>query len=394
MFKTLYSTFKNQLIQNWRITVPTCVFAVLFLLLLLSPSLYEEKEFDNISKVPVMIESVDNQGVKQIGATTVGEQICQVIPTKGPLKGKVLEGTNLLMGKMESDKIFAPVDKALAAINLEGDTVLFVNLIDHYRIDKIMWLLALFILLLIAFAGWTGVRSFLSFGITVLSIWKWLIPACLKGYNPIFLTVILVSLLTVIIIVFVYGLDKRSIAAILGTMAGLIATVVLAYGGLHLFKIHGAVMAYSETLIYSGYAHLDLSALFIASIFLAACGAMMDVAVDITSAVHEVAISAPHYTRKDLIQSGMNVGRSVMGTMTTTLLFAYSGSCLGLFMVFMAQGTPMINILNLNFVSAEILHTLAGSIGLVTVAPFTALFSGILLGGKRNTEVEKAALVN
>lgn len=392
MFKTLFLTAKDQFIQNWQITAPTFVFAVLFLLLLLCPSLYAEKEYDNISKVPAIIQSVDNQGVKQIGATTVGEQICQVVPTKGPLKGKILEGTNLLMGKMESDKLFVSGDKALAAINSDGNQVLFVNLIDHYRIDKIIWLVALFVLFLIAFAGWTGVRSFLSFGITVLSIWKWLIPAFLNGYNPIFLTVSLVSLLTIIIIVFVYGLDRRSVAAILGTLAGLIATVLLAYGGLHLFKIHGAVMAYSETLIYSGYAHLDLSALFIASIFLAACGAMMDVAVDITSAVHEVAISAPHYTKKELIQSGMNVGRSVMGTMTTTLLFAYSGSALGLFMVFMAQGTPMVNILNLNYVSAEILHTLAGSIGLVTVAPFTAFFSGILLGEKQSAEVKKVYL--
>jgi uncharacterized membrane protein len=392
VFKTLFLTAKDQFIQNWQITAPTFVFAVLFLLLLLCPSLYAEKEYDNISKVPAIIQSVDNQGVKQIGATTVGEQICQVVPTKGPLKGKILEGTNLLMGKMESDKLFVSGDKALAAINFDGDQVLFVNLIDHYRIDKIIWLVALFVLFLIAFAGWTGVRSFLSFGITVLSIWKWLIPAFLNGYNPIFLTVSLVSLLTIIIIVFVYGLDRRSVAAILGTLAGLIATVLLAYGGLHLFKIHGAVMAYSETLIYSGYAHLDLSALFIASIFLAACGAMMDVAVDITSAVHEVAISAPHYTKKELIQSGMNVGRSVMGTMTTTLLFAYSGSALGLFMVFMAQGTPMVNILNLNYVSAEILHTLAGSIGLVTVAPFTAFFSGVLLGEKQSTEVKKVYL--
>lgn len=79
------------------------------------------------------------------------------------------------------------------------------------------------------------------------------------------------------------------------------------------------------------------------------------------------------------MRSGMNVGRSVIGTMTTTLLLAYSGGYLSLLMVFAAQGTPVINVLNLKYVAAEIMHTLIGSIGLVTVAPFTALMSGLLL---------------
>ena len=77
-----------------------------------------------------------------------------------------------------------------------------------------------------------------------------------------------------------------------------------------------------------------------------------------------------------------DIGKSIMGTMMTTLLLAYSGGYIGLLMVFMAQGTPIINILNLKYVSAEILHTLIGSFGLITVAPFTAITSGIFLTGK------------
>jgi len=78
----------------------------------------------------------------------------------------------------------------------------------------------------------------------------------------------------------------------------------------------------------------------------------------------------------------MNVGRAALGTMTTTLLLAYSGGYIGLLMVFVAQGTPLISILNLNYVSAEILNIIIGSFGLVTVAPFTAIVSGTLLAKK------------
>ena len=84
----------------------------------------------------------------------------------------------------------------------------------------------------------------------------------------------------------------------------------------------------------------------------------------------------------------MNVGRAAMGTMTTTLLLAYSGGYIAMLMVFMAQGTPLINMINYKYVAAEIVHTIVGSIGLVAVAPFTALCSGFLLTQKRKNQPE------
>ena len=157
-----------------------------------------------------------------------------------------------------------------------------------------------------------------------------------------------------------------------------------------LFKINGAVMPDSESLLYSGYQHLDLTAIFMSSIFIGASGAMMDLAVDITSAVHEVVEKKPQIGWKEAAKSGMNVGRAAMGTMTTTLLLAYSGGYITLLMVFMAQGTPIDHILNYKYVSAEILDTVVGSFGLVTVAPFTALAAGIILThkGKKDKKAE------
>ena len=86
---------------------------------------------------------------------------------------------------------------------------------------------------------------------------------------------------------------------------------------------------------------------------------------------------------KEAARSGMNVGRAAMGTMTTTLLLAYSGGYIALLMTFMAQGTPIDNILNYKYVAAELLDTIVGSFGLVTVAPFTALTSAWLLTKKK-----------
>lgn len=143
-------------------------------------------------------------------------------------------------------------------------------------------------------------------------------------------------------------------------------------------------MAYSESLLYSGYQHLNLTSIYMASIFIGASGAIMDLSVDITSAVYEVVCKREDLNWKEAVRSGMNVGRSAMGTMTTTLLFAYSGGYIALLMVFMAQGTPISSIINYKYVAAELVHTMIGSFGLVTVAPFTALCAGWFLCKNRS----------
>ena len=171
------------------------------------------------------------------------------------------------------------------------------------------------------------------------------------------------------------------LAAVSGSFLGIVVTCVLGVIFTDLFQIHGAVMSSSESLLYSGYQHLDLTQIYMASIFLGASGAVMDLSVDITSAVYEVVEKRPDLDWREAVKSGLNVGRAAMGTMTTTLLFAYSGGYIALLMVFMAQGTPLDHMLNYKYVAAEIIHTVVGSFGLVTVAPFTALTAGRLLAG-------------
>ena len=126
----------------------------------------------------------------------------------------------------------------------------------------------------------------------------------------------------------------------------------------------------------------------VASIFLGSSGAVMDLSVDICSAVCEVVAKKPDISAKEAIASGFAVGRAACGSTTTTLLLAYSGSYIALLMVFMAQGTPVALMLNYKYVAAEIVHTIVGSFGLVTVAPLTAITSGLLLTKRKNLQKE------
>lgn len=372
---------RGRLTAGWlRYNAPVLVCLAAVVLLLLLPTGYEGALlYQEAERCSARVVEVDNSTIIDTGLVRSGEQRCTLEVLDGMFKGRTVEGVNMLNGSLEQDKLFVPGDKALVVISYDGDEVLSVTMTDHDRSTGELVLAALFILLLVAFAGRTGVRAVLSFVVTVLCLWKILVPLYLKGYNPIWVGLLVTLLLTVLIIALVYGFDRRCLAAVSGSFLGVLVTCVLGLVFTDLFKIHGAVMAYSESLLYSGYQDLSLTQIFMAAIFIGASGAIMDLSVDITSAVYEVVEKRPDLSWREAAKSGMNVGRSAMGTMTTTLLFAYSGGYIALLMVFMAQGTPVEHILNYKYVASELIHTVVGSIGLVTVAPFTAFCAGFLL---------------
>ena len=382
MFDKIKIYIKSQNIR--RNIAPVFVVLVLCVILLFIPTNYEQDLYVNTERVKTQVLSVNNDAIKSAGIIQFGEQRCEVKILAGKFKGQTTTGINHLSGSLEKDKIFEENDRALVVIDYENGEIVFTNMIDHYRMNYEIILVLIFAAALIGFAGIIGFKALLSFIFTVLCMWKILIPYFLSGANPIILGSFMVVFLTSVVIGLVYGFDRRSAAAISGAVSGSFVTCVTAVIFVNLFKIHGAVMPYSESLLYSGYPDLHLTQIFIAGIFIASAGAVMDLAVDITSAVYEIAQKRPDISKLELIKSGLAIGRTVVGTMTTTLLLAYSGSYIALLMVFMAQGTPLINILNLKYVSAEILHTVVGSLGLVTVAPFTAVISGTLLAKNKS----------
>lgn len=392
-------------------SVTVIVSAVFAAFLFLLPTGFEGAlQFRDAVKCKALVEEVDNSRIIDTGLIRTGQQVCSVRFLNGKFKGMTAQGWNMLTGSLSQDKIFVPGDKAQVIVHWQeseaaekvekvegtesskesdesgsdcGIEFLSVNLIDYYRLKGELVLALAFAVFLIAFAGATGVRSVLSFVITVLTLWKILVPMYLKGYDPLLCGCAVTVLLTVIILSLVYGFDRRLLSSASGALLGIGLAAVLSVICTRTFKIHGAVMAYSESVLYSGYEYLNLTRIFMSSILVGASGSIMDLSVDITSAVNEVVKKCPSISRLEAVKSGLAVARAAMGTMTTTLLLAYSGSCISLLMTFMAQGTPLYNILNNNQVAAEIINTIAGSFGLASTAPFTALMSGVILAGRK-----------
>ena len=362
-------------------------FIILTVCLYFIPTGFEKQLYLNAEGARATVLSVDNSGVYSTGLIKQGDQRCTIRIESGGHKKEEVTAMNLYTGKFEFDKVFVPGDKAWVLLEQNGrGEIIFANMIDHYRIGKEMLLLGMFALCLVLFSGFTGLRTLLSFSFALLSIWKLLIPAMLRGANPLIVALVIGNAIAVATLLLVAGMTKKAYAAILGTMICSLATCLLAvvFGGL--FKIDGVVMQWSESLFYAGFERLDLTGVFLAGIYLACSGAIIDLAIDISAALDELKIAQPDIGFGDMLKSGLRIGRSIVGSQTTTLLLAYMGSYISVMMVYMAQGTPMLNILNSKSISSEILHTFVGCIGLVFVCPLTSVICAFMYQKQPDTE--------
>ena len=326
--------------------------------------------------VRARVVGVDDSGLVKHGLLLYGSQKLTV-----QIRGKEFRASNELRGQMELDKVFKKGDTAVVVLQKEDTpekSVLTAR--DHYRNFWSLSLFAGFCLLLCWFGGLTGIKALFSFIFSCLVIWKMVIPLVLRGYAASWMIFAAVIVLTAVIIFLVAGLTRKGTAAFAGSITGIGAGLLMAHWLGYLMHINGSSMPYVQALLYSGYEFLDIQDIFIGAVILASSGAVMDLAMDIAAGVEEVARHNPELSRRTLILSGMRIGRSVVGTMTTTLLLAYSGGYLTLLMMFASQGTPVLEYLNSTLVASELVKTLIGSFSLVLVAPFTAVISGILFG--------------
>lgn len=342
--------------------------------------------YENSVRVRAKVIAVDNSMVKIIGPVKQGEQQLEIQILTGKFKRQKFQTTNNLVGKIELDKLFANNDTILVVLDLSGkpsepeSRVIYANVIDHYRTDKTLILAGLFFAVLVLVTGWVGVKTFVSFIFSAVIIVKILLPAMLDGWDPILATLIVTAILTAMITFLVGGVSRKGLTAFIGAMGGVVVTSVFAGIFTDAFHIHGAVRPFAETLLYSGYAHLNLPRLFMSGVFLASSGAVMDLAMDISAGMAEVREQQPAIRRIGLIKCGFSMARCMTGTMTTTLLLAYSAEYTAMLMTFIAQGVPLENVINMVYVSSEVVHTLVGCFGLVLVAPLTAIAGGFIFG--------------
>ena len=301
--------------------------------------------------------------------------------TTGMYKGETVTATQSLSS-------FIPVNPNEAA---EGDKVLLILLsahtdgpeewhfADHVKIDKLIVLAAVFAALLLVFGRVKGLNALLSLGFTCVAIFIVFIPAILSGRN-IYLSSILICVYTIVVTLFILnGVNKKSLAAVAGCFGGVVAAGLITLLMNGALGLTGWTNNESVHLVNLPTANpIDLKAIIFAGIVIGAVGAIMDVAVSISSALSELKAQAPHLSFVALFRSGINIGKDIMGSMTNTLVLAYIGSSLTVILLLTVYASSLTELLNRELVIVELLQALVGSLGILLTMPLTAFICAAL----------------
>jgi uncharacterized membrane protein len=255
----------------------------------------------------------------------------------------------------------------------EGDLVF---LEGYDRRNAMLWLVVLFVVTMVLLAGWQGLKVAGSILVSILLIGVVLIPAFLKGVNPVPVAIILSVILTTISSVSATGWNKKSAVTVVGTLGGVLVAYLISYvfsGWAHL----GGLSNEEDRLFFDKNPTLDPRGLLFAGIIIAAMGVVEDVAVSIASGVFEVRRANPRLGLKELFRSGMIVGRDHMSALANTLIFAYVGASLSTLLLYTQYGGSWLKFLNFDSVVDEVVRSLSGTIGLIFTVPITAILAAM-----------------
>ncbi|HVF21338.1 MAG TPA: YibE/F family protein [Mycobacteriales bacterium] len=241
---------------------------------------------------------------------------------------------------------------------------------DRQRGRPLLLLTALFALAVVALGRWGGVRALVALGLSLLVIVSFLLPALLRGSSPLAVAVVAASAIMILALYLSHGVTVRTTTALLGTLASLIVTGLLAASFVAAGRFTG--LASEEATFLSAVAgQIELDGLLLAGVIIGSLGVLDDVTVTQASAVWELHLANPAYRARDLYSAALRIGRDHIASTVNTLVLAYAGASLPLLVLFSLANRDLGDVLTGEVVAQEVVRTLVGSVGLVASVPIT-----------------------
>ena len=276
---------------------------------------------------------------------------------------------------------YEPGDEVIAAVDTDPDGNVTTAIIDRWRLPVLEYLVGGFAIVTIVVAGWRGIRALVSLALTLVLAIKLLIPLLLAGWNPVGLAICLGTLITIASLLLTQGFTRATLAAVLGTAIGLVATGVLAVITTQAARF--TIAQGSEHMIYLQQLagdRIDLSGLLLAAVIFGGLGVLNDVAISQAATVDELHSISPSMSRRELYSRTMNVGIAHLAATVNTLVFAYLGAALPLLVLLAIQIESVGLSVNEEIVAVEVVRTLVGSIGILLAVPITTAIAAWLAG--------------
>ncbi len=340
----------------------------------------EIAEFETATVTAVLNEEIKTDEAAE--GAYVGTQELSVVVKSGRYKGETMVVKNFF-GPLYGVPVSAG-DGVTITVKTHSGGEHTATVYEFNRIPILTVFLIIFFFVIVLVGGLKGLKSLVGLIITFICLFAVLIPLLLKGAPTILTTFIVCAYISLVSFTVLGGVHRKTVSAFLGTLAGTCLAMIFGLAIQHFAKIDGLRLEDAEPLLqlrYNG-GVIGIRGLLVAGIIISALGAVMDVAMSISSALEEIHAANPSLSRRELFRSGMNIGRDMTGTMTNTLILAFLGGEFTLMIFLFARELTFFHLLSTAFISLETISGISASIGMILSIPLTALISSALIRGK------------
>ena len=313
----------------------------------------------------------------------MGTKTMQLKILSGRYKGETVTVDNYFSALYNVD--VSQGDKVSVRIDT-SDSGHSVSIYNYYRVPQLIICVLFFLLLLVLIGGRQGAKSAVGLIFTMICIIWLLLPLALKGFSPLLVTIGVVAICNILHFILITGVNKKTLAATIGSVSGVLAGALFSVIAQAVMSVTTYQMDEAETLLLiMTTTKLDIRHLFLCGVLIACMGAVMDVAMSISSSVSELHTVNPKLKTKELFKSGMNIGRDAMGTMANTLILAFAGGALNMMLMIYSYGVSFQQLMNTDFVAIELIQSIAGSVGIICTVPISAFVAAFMFG-RKNTK--------
>ena len=325
----------------------------------------EGKTFEKAEVVDIIRDNETESG------NQIGDQVVSLKLLSGDYKGNTVEAvssSSYLYGAHCEVGM-----RVIAEVN-ESDDSLYVTVYSQDRTWMLYAIVLLFLITLCIIGGRQGLNSAVALVFTFVCIVFLFLPMIYRGISPIFAAVVVAVLTTFVTMYLIGGLSSKSVTSMIGTVAGVGISAVLAVLFGRLTGISGYNVSDIEQLEYVGQmTDVRIGELLYAGILISALGAVMDVAMSVASTISEIHYRNPELSRKELFTSGIRVGKDMMGTMSNTLILAFTGSSINTLVFMYVYGYTSTQITNMYSIGIEVIQGISSTMGVILTVPIVSV---------------------
>jgi len=323
------------------------------------------------------VEAITNQGEIITDSVSSPFQDLKLQILDAPEKGKEIEIDYGKEISLTQDQLVNVGQTVVLDKTTGPDGTPLYQITDNYRLNNVWPIIIFFFLIVLLLSQWKGAGSILGLIISLGVILKYIVPQILAGHDPLTVSIIGCLIIMVTTIYLAHGFSVKTTIAVISTFLTLVGIGILSALFVKITFLTGLGSEDAASLRFGATSNIDFRGLLLWGILIGALGVLDDVTTGLSASVFELHKASPGMTFPQLFKSGLAIGKEHISSLVNTLVLAYAGAALPIFLMITLNVNryPLWSILNDGLIIEEVVRTLAGSIGLVAAVPLTTLLA-------------------